>query len=121
MALLAVVTLRQAGAGVDALITGRALLSLHTWTTVLGQGFLPAVNALLLGSLIYKSRLVPRILPVLGFIGAPLLVASVAGTLFGSGERCPYCPGSAHSCLRSGNFRRAFGWSPKGSGAVPSR
>jgi hypothetical protein len=31
----------------------------------------------------YKSRLVPRILPVLGFIGAPLLVASVAGTLFG--------------------------------------
>jgi Domain of unknown function (DUF4386) len=81
--LLAIVTLREGGAGADALTTGQALLSLHTWTTVLGQGFLPAVNALLLGSLMYKSRLVPRILPVLGFIGAPLLVASVAGTLFG--------------------------------------
>jgi hypothetical protein len=83
VALLAIATLRQAGAGQDALITGQALLSLHTWTTLLGQGFLPAANALLLGSLMYKSRLVPRILPVLGFIGAPLLVASVAGTLFG--------------------------------------
>jgi hypothetical protein len=31
----------------------------------------------------YRSRLVPRVLPVLGFVGAPVLVASVAGTLFG--------------------------------------
>jgi hypothetical protein len=44
------------------------------------------VNALLLGSLLYQSRLVPRILPVLGFIGAPLLVASTMATLFGANE-----------------------------------
>jgi hypothetical protein len=83
VALLAIVSLRQAGAGEDAVITGQALLALNTWTTVLGQGLLPAANALLLGSLMYQSRLVPRILPILGFIGAPLLVAGVAGTLFG--------------------------------------
>jgi len=83
VALLAIVTVRQAGAGEDALITGQALLALHTWTTLLGQGFLPAANALLLGSLMYRSRLVPRVLPVLGFVGAPILVAAVAGTLFG--------------------------------------
>ena len=83
VSLLSVVTLRQAGAGEDALITGQALVALHTWTTLLGQGFLPAMNALLLGYLMYKSRLVPRVLPVLGFIGAPLLVASVVGTMFG--------------------------------------
>lgn len=82
-ALLAIVSLRQAGAGQDALITGQALLALNTWTTLLGQGLLPAANALLLGSLMYQSRLVPRILPVLGFIGAPLLVAAAFGTLFG--------------------------------------
>lgn len=81
--LLAIITLRQSGAGENALVTGQALLALHTWTTLLGQGFLPAVNALLLGSLMYRSRLVPRILPVLGFLGAPVLIASVAGTLFG--------------------------------------
>jgi hypothetical protein len=83
VALLAIVSFRQAGAGEDAVITGQALLALHTWTTLLGQGFLPAVNALLLGSLMFQSRLVPRLLPVVGFIGAPLLVASVAGALFG--------------------------------------
>ena len=44
------------------------------------------MNALLLGSLLYQSRLVPRILPVLGFIGAPLLVASTTATLFGANE-----------------------------------
>jgi len=53
---------------------------------VLGQSLIPAVNALLLGSLLYQSRLVPRILPVLGFIEAPLLVASSIATLFGANE-----------------------------------
>jgi hypothetical protein len=38
----------------------------------------------LLGYLLYQSRLVPRILPLLGFIGAPLLVASSVATLFGA-------------------------------------
>src|SRR5437667_9664834 len=82
VSLLSVVTLRQAGAGADALVTGQALVALHDRTFLLGQGLMPAVNALLLGSLLYRSRLVPRVLPVIGFIGAPLLVASVAATLF---------------------------------------
>jgi hypothetical protein len=81
--LLSVVTLRQAGAGADALVTGQALVALHDWTTLLGQGFLPAVNALLLGSLLYRSRLVPRIIPLLGLVGAPLIIASVTATMFG--------------------------------------
>ena len=84
--LLAIVTLRQAGAGASALATGQTLVGLHDWTFTLSQSFLPAVNALLLGSLLYQSRLVPRILPVLGFIGAPLLVASTMATLFGANE-----------------------------------
>lgn len=45
------------------------------------------VNALLLGSLPYRSRLVPWILPVLGFIGAPLLLATGLAVLFGLWER----------------------------------
>jgi hypothetical protein len=40
----------------------------------------------LLGSLLYRSRLVPRVLPVLGFIGAPLLLISTMATLFGADE-----------------------------------
>jgi hypothetical protein len=82
--LLAVVALRQAGAGASELATGHALISVHDWTFILGQSLIPAVNALLLGYLLYQSRLVPRVLPVLGFIGAPLLVASSVATLFGA-------------------------------------
>jgi len=35
----------------------------------------------------YRSRLVPRIIPLLGLIGAPLLIAAVIATLFGSIEQ----------------------------------
>src|SRR5450756_1848530 len=63
--LLAVVALRQAGAGAGALATGQTLVGLHDWIFTLGQSLFPAVNALLLGSLLYQSRLVPRVLPCL--------------------------------------------------------
>jgi len=42
-----------------------------------------ACNAALLGYLMYRSRLVPRAIPALGLIGAPLLLSSTVGTLFG--------------------------------------
>jgi hypothetical protein len=44
---------------------------------------MPAINAILLGTLLYQSRLVPRALPMLGLIGAPLLLAADIATLFG--------------------------------------
>jgi hypothetical protein len=80
--LLSVVSLRQAGAGAGALVTGQALVAMYDRMFLVGQSFLPAVNAVLLGSLLYQSRLVPRALPVIGFIGAPLLVASDVAVLF---------------------------------------
>ncbi len=49
---------------------------------LLGQTLMPCINALLLGSLMYRSRLVPRIIPVIGLIGAPLLISAVIATLF---------------------------------------
>lgn len=81
--LMTMVTLREDGAGPDALVTGKVLVAMHNWTFLVGQGLIPAVNAVLLGSLLYQSRLVPRILPLLGFVGAPLLAASAIATLFG--------------------------------------
>jgi hypothetical protein len=51
--LLVVVTLRQAGAGPDALVTGHALVGLYDRMFLLGQSLIPALNALLLGSLLY--------------------------------------------------------------------
>jgi hypothetical protein len=80
--LLAVVTLRRAGVGTDALVTGKALVAMYGLFR-LGQNLMPTVNDLLLGSLLYQSRLVPRVLPLLGFIGAPLLIANTIVVMFG--------------------------------------
>jgi hypothetical protein len=81
--LLTLVTLRQAGLGPESVVTGRALVAAYNWEFLLGQSLMPALNALLLGTLLYRSRLVPRILPVVGLVGAPLLLASDVAVLVG--------------------------------------
>ncbi len=65
---------------------GDAFVAFYDRAFLVGQSFIPAVNALLLGSLLYQSRLVPRFLPMLGFIGAATLVSYHAATLFGFNE-----------------------------------
>jgi Domain of unknown function (DUF4386) len=84
VSLMSIVTLRRAGAGPGALATGQGLAAQYQWTFFFAQSFIPAINGVLLGSLLYQSRLVPRWLPVLGFIGAALLVVSWFAILFGS-------------------------------------
>lgn len=79
----AVVALRQEGANADAIITGHALSTLYDRIFLLGQGFMPAMNDLLLGLLLYHSRLVPRSLSLIGIIGAPVLIAGYLAVLFG--------------------------------------
>jgi uncharacterized protein DUF4386 len=80
---LSLVTLKQAGAGSSALVTSHALITMYDRIFLLSQSFIPAVNGLLIGSLLYQSRLVPRVLPLLGFIGAALLAAGDGAVLFG--------------------------------------
>jgi hypothetical protein len=81
--ILSIVSLRQVGAGADALITSQALVSLYERIFLLGQSFMPAVCDLLLGFLLYKSRLVPRALALIGIVGAPILVVGYIAVLFG--------------------------------------
>ncbi|MBV9356105.1 MAG: DUF4386 domain-containing protein [Chloroflexi bacterium] len=81
--LLSIVSLRQAGAGGDALVAGQTLAILYNRIFLLSQSLMPAVNDLLLGYLLYQSRLVPRVLPLIAFVGAPLLLASDLAVLFG--------------------------------------
>ena len=90
LSILSVYTLRQdvagtAGADTSALVTtGRALVAMHDWTFLMGPGLMPALNALCIGSVMYRSRLLPRWIPTLGLIGAPLLLVAWTGTLFGA-------------------------------------
>ena len=87
LSLLTVVTLRQEAAGADAaslVAVGESLVALHDWTFRLGPGFFVGVgNGLILGYLMYTSRLVPRAMAMLGLIGGPLIIASGVGVLFG--------------------------------------
>lgn len=83
ISLMSVVTLRKSGAGAGALAIAQGLAAQYYWSFFFTQSFIPALNAALLGSLLYQSRLVPRALPVLGFVGAALLLSAWFATLLG--------------------------------------
>jgi Domain of unknown function (DUF4386) len=92
VSLLSVVTLRRdlaGGADTDngtLVAIGQSLVAIRDWTFTLGPSLIPGINALLLGYLLYRSGLVPRLIPVMGLIGAPLLIASATATLFRGNE-----------------------------------
>ena len=88
LSVLSMVTLRQeAAAGADAgslLAVGESLVAVQKWTFLLGPGFVVGVgNGLILGYLMYRSRLMPRGLALLGLIAGPVLLARFVGILFG--------------------------------------
>ncbi len=87
--LLAAVSLRQHLAGspgadpASMVALGSTLASLQSWSHLVGPGLVCGVNTVLMAYLMYRSRLVPRIIPVLGLVGGPLVFAVNAGQLFG--------------------------------------
>jgi hypothetical protein len=103
LSLVSIVTLRQTAAGSSpadaaALVTaGTSHVATYKTTMLLGQTLMPAINGVLLGSLMYRSRLVPRIIPTMGLIGGPLLMSAVVATLLG--HNSPTSPWSALATL----------------------
>ena len=85
MALLTIVTLRRhlAGDGANLITTGKAFVDLHDWTFLFEPGLAIGINTALLASLMYRSRLVPRAIPVIGLIGGPVIFVSSVAVLFG--------------------------------------
>jgi Domain of unknown function (DUF4386) len=60
-----------------------SLAALKDWCQLFGPGLVvPFGNGLILGYLMYRSRLVPRPWPWLGLIGGPLLLFGSFGVLF---------------------------------------
>ncbi len=80
-ALLTVLQLRTLGA--EATVFSRGLVMFYDRLFLISQSFIPVVNGLILGTLLYQSRLVPRILPIIGIFGAFTLVAGDVAVLFG--------------------------------------
>ena len=79
---LGLVSLRQDAPGAADLAV--SLAALKDWTFLFGPGLVvPIGNGLILGYLMYRSRLVPRGMAMLGIVGGPLLCASTIAVLFG--------------------------------------
>jgi uncharacterized protein DUF4386 len=86
VSLLTLLSLRRDAADADAaaLVTaGRTLVGVYDGTFLVGQSLMPVVNAAFLATVLYRSGLVPRLIPAVGLIGAPLLLASDIAVLFG--------------------------------------
>jgi hypothetical protein len=125
VSLLAVVALRQSFAGssgVDTpalLFTGQALVALRDWRFLLGPGLMPAFTAVLLGSLLYRSRLVPRAIPGNGARRCTSALRRDLATLFGyipqfpCGRASPRCR-SRHGELAVGTWMVAKGFKQNG-------
>jgi hypothetical protein len=93
MCVLAVVTLQSDFAGVAGTdsaalgLTGTALVDVRQMSFLIGPGVVPGINALFLGYIMYKSRLVPRIIPTIGLVGAPLILTSATVTILGGWDQ----------------------------------
>jgi hypothetical protein len=92
VSLLAVVTLRQDAGGTGAdqaslVTTGQALVAVRDYTFQFGPNICAALNAVMIGTILFRSRLVPRVLPAMGLLAVlPLLAVSVA-TILGLTEQ----------------------------------
>jgi hypothetical protein len=86
LSLLAVISLRQQGAATGDAETlvpvAGALVEFRNWAMTIGPN-MAAFNALMLGTALYRARLVPRGIPALGIIGAPILISYVIANILG--------------------------------------
>lgn len=89
MCILAVLTLRMEflAVGGDAVIyqtVGKALVFLQKWTFIFGPNIILPINATILGYILFKSKLVPRVISSLYLFDGPILFIASMLILFGS-------------------------------------
>ncbi|MGO4276917.1 DUF4386 domain-containing protein, partial [Paenibacillus sp. TAF58] len=53
--------------------SGILLKAIHDWTFMLGPLFMLGINTMMYSYIFYKSKLVPRFIPILGMSGAALV------------------------------------------------
>ena len=78
-----------AGAEAAALVpVGPVLVAIHEWASLFGPTYCAGIgNGILLGSLMFRSGLVPRGMALLGLIGGPLICVAATAVLLGVVER----------------------------------
>jgi hypothetical protein len=98
LSLMAVVALHQdlaATASTDETVidVSRALVAVHEQTRLLGPQFCAGLgNGILLGYLMWRSRLLPRSMVIIGLVGGPLAVLAGVGVLLGAWDATSALP-----------------------------
>jgi hypothetical protein len=108
--LLSIISLRQDHGSLDPaslLTAGQVLTAVYNRAFLLSQSLMPAFSALCLGWVMYRSRLVPRPIPLLGLLGAPVLLTSDAAILWGAYG--PQSPLAVLAALPVALWELAFG------------
>jgi len=68
-------------------VSGTVLRAIHDWTFLLGPNFMLGINTMMYSYLFYKSRLIPRFIPIIGLTGAVLVVLCALLVMFGAIEQ----------------------------------
>ena len=89
ISLLSVVTLNQEFTKavnpnvISFLTAGKLLITLHNWTFLFGPNLALGPGTLMMSFVLYKSKLVPRFIYILGLIGGPLIFLCAVLVMFG--------------------------------------
>lgn len=89
ISLLSIVTLNQDFSKVpnqnivSFLIAGKLLVAVHNWTFLFGPNFALGPSTLIMSYFLYKSKLVPRYISILGLVGGPLIFTCAVFVMFG--------------------------------------
>lgn len=63
--------------------SGIVLKAIHEWTFMLGPNFMLGINTMMYSYIFYKTKLVPRFIPILGMTGATLVFICALLVMFG--------------------------------------
>jgi hypothetical protein len=63
--------------------SGTSLKALHDWTFLIGPNFMLGINTMMYSYIFYKSKLVPRFIPILGMTGSALIFLCALLVMFG--------------------------------------
>lgn len=97
ISLLSVVTLNQEFAKaadpnvISFLTAGKLLVTVHNLTFLFGPNLALGTGTLMMSYILYKSKLVPRFIYVLGLVGGPLIFASAVLVMFGVFPQISVC------------------------------
>lgn len=64
-------------------VSGKLLKAVHDYTFLLGPNFFLGINTMMYSYIFYKSRLVPRFIPMLGLTGSGLIILAALLEMFG--------------------------------------